>query len=373
MNRFLCISRQITIVAFIASAVTTIAPLEVHAQVDLLPDIIVRTSDLYDNDITDTIIPGRIHMRLSNGTANIGLGQLYLRGIDPGFGDPTVEVMQRIFRSDNTWWERLAGTFANHSQHGHEHFEDWSYYRMREMLPDLGVGNILSESEKISFCIIDLDIYDSTLENYTGFNFLGCGDTIQGLSVGLIDIYVKELFGQILDVTNIPNGTYWLESEVDPLNRILESNESNNVTRIGYDLCVNAFSAPPDTIFVTDATGPPGSRIRVDVVASNSLPVRVINIPFTWKGPLGLRFDSVSTAGLRTEYFESIILQGKDNTNKIRAYQLRTATTDFGQPDLAPGSGPILSLHFSIPSFAIDTTNEIKLLNNSVLHPHKEH
>ena len=59
----------------------------VFAQASLYPDIIVRQSDLYDNDIW--LSSGRRWLRLSNGTANIGDGKLYLYGVFPPNDDGT--------------------------------------------------------------------------------------------------------------------------------------------------------------------------------------------------------------------------------------------------------------------------------------------
>lgn len=201
--------------------------------VDLLPDMIVRESDLYDNDIVTDIEPGRVHLRLANGTANIGDGKLYVWGVTPDNGDGTQDVMQRIFRDDSTWWDRMAGRFVFHQGHSHVHFENWAAYRIREVLDSNGVGPILAESAKISFCLLDLAVYDSSLPNFDpDGEFHSCGSTVQGISVGWIDIYGKYLPGQNIDITDIPDGTYWLESEVDPKKLVMEKDENNNITRI---------------------------------------------------------------------------------------------------------------------------------------------
>lgn len=200
---------------------------------DILPDIYVRESDLYDNDISTSIVPGRTHLRLSNGTANIGLGKLYMYGVLPGNGDGTQDVRQRIWRTDGTWYDRDAGQFIFHQSHNHIHVEDWASYRIRQILPADGVGAIVAEGVKTSFCILDLGIYDSSLPNFNpSGEFTSCGSSIQGLSVGWIDIYSKGLTGQNIDITDVPDGTYWLESLVDPADGFLESDETNNATRI---------------------------------------------------------------------------------------------------------------------------------------------
>lgn len=201
--------------------------------VDLLPDIVVVRDDLYDNEIDTTIEPGRVHLRLSNATANLGQGKLYLYGVAPEEPTPTHEVRQRVWRDDGTWFDRSAGQFVYHPGHNHIHIEGWAQYNLREILPEDGVGELLASGTKTSFCIIDLRVEDSTLPGFVeGGEFQGCSSTIQGLSVGWADIYSKSLVDQWIDVTDVPDGEYWLESVVDPQDHVLESDESNNVARI---------------------------------------------------------------------------------------------------------------------------------------------
>lgn len=219
---------------YVLQADTTHAP-PVPVQ-NLLPDIIVRESDLYDNDISTTIIAGRTHLRLSNATANIGTGKLHIFG-GADNGDGTQEVIQRVYRDDGTWFDRVAGLFLFHPGHNHIHVEDWCEYRLRYVLPGDGVGDIVAKGRKTSFCVIDLTVYDSSLPGYVpGGEFNSCGSTIQGLSVGWADIYSKGLEGQNIDITGIADGEYWLESMADPEDTILESDETNNATRIKITL-----------------------------------------------------------------------------------------------------------------------------------------
>lgn len=198
-----------------------------------LPDIIVRESDLYDNLVDRTSDPGRVHLRLSNGTANIGTGKLHLYGVFPPNGDGTQDVMQRVFAQDGSYEDRLAGKFLFHPGHSHIHFVDWSAFRLREVLPGDGVGPIIAEGAKTSYCIIDLGVYNSSLPDFDpDGEFHSCSSTVQGLAVGWIDVYSKGLPGQSIDITGVPAGEYWLESEVDPENNVLESNETNNAARV---------------------------------------------------------------------------------------------------------------------------------------------
>ena len=203
---------------------------------DLLPDIIVRTADLYDHDIVTNVVPGRTHLRVSNGTANIGDGPLWLYGASIFVGN-TQDVNQYILRDDESAWSRTAGRFIYHPGHGHIHFENWSIFRIREVGPNDSVGAILGTGDKISFCIIDLGVYTTALPNFNpDGQFFQCRSTTQGISVGWVDVYSKDLPGQNIDVTDIPDGEYWLESEVDPDNNVLELDETNNVSRIKVNI-----------------------------------------------------------------------------------------------------------------------------------------
>lgn len=201
-----------------------------QAQTDLLPDIIIRQSDLYDNDIITS--GGQRLLRLSNATPNIGAGKLYVYG-GQTYPDGTQDVIQRIYRTDGSFSERLSGKFVYHPGHGHIHFENWCQYNLRTILPGDGVGPIVAQGAKTSFCILDLGVHDSSLPGFPpGGQFRSCGSTIQGLSVGWLDIYSKTLSGQNIVITGVPAGQYWLESVADPANNVLESNEDNNATRI---------------------------------------------------------------------------------------------------------------------------------------------
>ena len=199
----------------------------------LLPDILTRTNELYDHDIVTNITPGRTHLRFSNGTANIGQGRLYLYGVLPDNGDGTQDVRQRIWQSDSSYYDRDAGAFEYHATHQHIHLQDWAVYRLRAVTGGGGVGAVLVEGDKTSFCILDLIVHDNTLPGAPPSGvFTSCTSTVQGLSIGWADVYHKDLPGQNLDITGIPPGQYWLESESDPLDHILEKDETNNIARI---------------------------------------------------------------------------------------------------------------------------------------------
>lgn len=211
---------------------------------DLLPDMTVRESELLRHDhVTNG---DRVLLRFANGTPNIGKGPLHVVGVLPANPDGTQNVNQRVFRDDGSHYERPAGRFEFHPGHDHVHLEDWAVYRLRERLPDGGVGEVLRESGKTSFCLLDSAPHDPSLPGYLPQRtYRSCGELFQGISVGWVDIYEKHLIGQNIDVAGLPPGTYWLESEVDPEDHILELDEGNNVARIEVELAEPVFINGP--------------------------------------------------------------------------------------------------------------------------------
>ncbi len=216
----------------------------------LLPDMTVDVNSLYENAIT--VENGRTLLRLSNGTPNIGAGKLYMRGGAVN-GDGTQDVWQRIYREDGVHWDRLAGRFVHHAGHNHIHVEGWALYRLRERFDEVGVGPVVATSPKTSFCLLDSKPYDPTAPGYIpGGEFHSCNSDTQGISVGWMDVYSRDLEGQAIDITGIPDGDYWLESEVDPDDGILEENAENNIARIPI-IISNGATILPDRFEPNDS------------------------------------------------------------------------------------------------------------------------
>lgn len=212
-----------------------------------LPDLTVWASEengyLYDwtIDTNEPLMPGRRLLRLSNAVANVGAGPIELHG-GTSLADGTQEVFQRIYNDPAGFTDRLAGTFVFHPEHGHIHFEDFTNYNLRAVTENNGVGDIIASGQKVSFCLLDVAKYDGSLPGAPNSEqYESCGQ-FQGISVGWADVYHSSLANQWIDITDVPDGTYWLESEVDPSNRILESDETNNVARI----MITLGPPPPD-------------------------------------------------------------------------------------------------------------------------------
>jgi hypothetical protein len=240
---------------------------------DRLPDLLVWASDPNDYlygwylDQAEPSQPGRVLLRVSTATPNIGTGPLELHGSSTSPG-----VYQRVFRADGSSYDRFAGNFTFHPGHGHLHFDNWINLHLRTVLPNNGVGDIVASGDKTSFAIIDLIHYDSSLPGSPEFIQYG-GGLVQGLSVGWADVYSANLPDQWIDVTDVPSGQYWLEGIVDPANSILESNETNNAARILINFVRPNTDAPVNDHFTNAivlagfTAGDAGSSLRASAEA----------------------------------------------------------------------------------------------------------
>ncbi|RME25081.1 MAG: PKD domain-containing protein [Candidatus Zixiibacteriota bacterium] len=130
--------------------------------------------------------------------------------------------------------------------------------------------------------------------------------------------------------------------------------------------------ATADTLVVDSVTALPGQTVRVDVSVNNELPLTRVTVPFTWLGPLGLTFDSVSTEGLRTSFLTlangGIFVTNNDFNNRRAIRELLPGAAN----PIAPGTGPILSLYFTAPPFQLPGSNPIDLISYGLRDPSLE-
>lgn len=207
----------------------------------LLPDLNVLQSYLTGWTVT----PG-VEIRFSTGMANGGQGPFELNGTSTIITNPdgtqSQVVNQKIYWDDGTTTTRVAGTFTYHPSHGHTHFDDFAVARLRIRPTDQSVGGIVATGPKTSFCLIDINHYNPSLPGSPPGSVYGCSVSKQGISVGWNDVYGSGLDGQSINIAGVPNGDYWLEVEADPMDHILENNETNNVTRVPITLTGQPFN-----------------------------------------------------------------------------------------------------------------------------------
>lgn len=110
------------------------------------------------------------------------------------------------------------------------------------------------------------------------------------------------------------------------------------------------IAAVADTLIGAIVSIDGGGVARVDIYARNTLPVRQMQIAFSWSGPFNLQFTEWSTDGLRTGYFDIQTLVSIDPFNDRAAVNL-LSSLDGSSPFLAPDTGAVLSLFFEGSEF----------------------
>lgn len=115
-----------------------------------------------------------------------------------------------------------------------------------------------------------------------------------------------------------------------------------------------AVLAYADTMNTVADTASLGESVRIDVYARNYIPIKTLQLPFSWAGDLDLKLDSVSTAGLRTDSIGIKSFVQYDGNLKHATYFFNPGA-DVQNPTLAPGSGAVLSLWFT-PRASGDST-----------------
>jgi len=225
--------RRASVVALTAGSVVLPAGAAQGAPADGLHRPDIRT--LKPTDLSIQRLGSVKELRLSNTIWNAGPGPLELHPENAG---GVTTAYQRIYSHDAQGNPYLAeetaiGTFAFHPDHGHWHFEGFALYEILEVAADGGVGAVLRQGEKVSFCIIPTTFITSNLEHSGWGGSYTCGeDALQGLPVGWGDTYTSGLAGQSIDITGLPDGIYWLRSTADFEDRIDERRDNNNSAKV---------------------------------------------------------------------------------------------------------------------------------------------
>ncbi|MFF4487115.1 lysyl oxidase family protein [Streptomyces sp. NPDC001544] len=119
--------------------------------------------------------------------------------------------------------------------HQHWHFSDFASYRL------LGADKKeIVRSGKEAFCLANTDAIDYTVKNadwhpYNTDLATACGEensvsVREALNVGNGDTYEQFRPGQSFDISNLANGTYYIQVIANPDNRLKEQSTANNVT-----------------------------------------------------------------------------------------------------------------------------------------------
>lgn len=149
----------------------------------------------------------------------------------------------------------------------------------------------------------------------------------------------------------------------DPLYTFTQTGVRNVSTDLTTAEDIYSLSEPnfiwvyADTIYPSSATADPGDVVRIDIYANNQLPLDILQIPFDWSGPLNLKLDSISTTGLRTAYLPNKSFASFNSGLKHATYAMGRGSA----APLAPDTGSVLALYFSVPPTAPNGVNLITI------------
>jgi hypothetical protein len=163
-----------------------------------------------------------------------------------------------VYRSNGTFSDIPAGQVEFHPIHDHYHFKDFAQsvlWHADSAGHPVGTAPA-AVGDKVSFCVSDTDLIawgekgDDPL-SYPAPDCLFPKQTIgnteffwYGLSRGWADRYNWYLPGQMIDTTGLSDGTYLLLTTVDPVNKLLESDDTNNCASVIVQLTGLSTNTP---------------------------------------------------------------------------------------------------------------------------------
>ena len=187
-------------------------------------------------------------LRFNQTIANTGEGRLELRFDMRGIPTPTKAddlMIQRVYRSDGTYYERFADRYKFHAVHAHIHYQNFGQSLLYNYVWGTGrVGAAIREGNKVGFCVTDVRLLDSywgatgngarLSQTFPGCNIPkefgpdGAIWMVQGIDVGWADVYGWNLADQYINITGIPDGLYELEQLANPTHSVVEQDYTDD-------------------------------------------------------------------------------------------------------------------------------------------------
>lgn len=192
--------------------------------------------DIAITDGEDGDVPGKDYLAFSANVWNAGPAPLVV----DGFRSPGKDLMDAYQYFYDANGKQVGytptGTMEWDPRDGHEHwhFTDFASYRLLSADQTKEV-----RSGKEAFCLANTDAIDYTVKNanwhpYNTDLSTACGEqnsisVREVLDVGSGDTYTQYRPGQSFDITDLPNGTYYIQVIANPEKRLQETNTDNNV------------------------------------------------------------------------------------------------------------------------------------------------
>ncbi len=167
---------------------------------------------------------------------NAGPGTMVVDGFRSGEAS-TLDAYQYFLLDGQPVGRALIGQLEYHAgRHNHWHFQEFTQYSLLDSNKDT-----VLVSDKESWCLAPTDAIDLTVPNanWQGYSqnlFTSCGYNEPGalwvrevLDVGWGDTYGQYVNGGAFEITNLPNGRYYLRTHVNPTGGMLEVTKDNDI------------------------------------------------------------------------------------------------------------------------------------------------
>ena len=148
---------------------------------------------------------------------------------------PMMDAWEYFYANGVPVGRAQAGTMMYDARPGHQHwhFEQFAQYTLLDTNRQTVV-----RSRKTGFCLAPTDAIDMTVPNaiwnpYSIGLSTACGGegalwVREALPVGWGDTYFQSLPGQSFDITDLPNGTYYIQITANPAGLLMEGSTTNN-------------------------------------------------------------------------------------------------------------------------------------------------
>lgn len=127
-----------------------------------------------------------------------------------------------------------VGSFDYDDRLGHQHWHFLQFARYRL----LDASQVAIRSRKQAFCLAPTDPIDLSVDgaiwrpDQVGFSQCGGSTSIwirEVLPTGWGDTYYQSVPGQSFDITDLPNGSYWIEVHANPAGVLFDADASNDL------------------------------------------------------------------------------------------------------------------------------------------------
>lgn len=178
---------------------------------------------------------GRSFLNFGATVWNAGPSPLVVEGFREAQAE-TMKAYQYFYENGERVGRAFTGRLEyDHSDgHDHWHFRDFARYSL------LAADKVeLVRSSKEAFCLAPTDMVDTTVPGASLRPWLegldtACGEANslwirEALAAGWGDTYTQYRPGQSFNITNLPNGKYFIEVRANPDGRLYEGTQKNNV------------------------------------------------------------------------------------------------------------------------------------------------